>query len=414
MIRAAVVRALGRGIVRGNLRVTFADGSAERLGDGTGGEVALRFADAGAEAALVLDPALKLGELYAEGRLLLERGDAYDLVALVKHNQKKLTAVVVPALAAHAVRRGLALLAPRQTPSRAVRNIAHHYNLDEDFYRLFLDEDLQYTCAYFEDPDQTLEQAQLAKKRHLAAKLLLKPGASVLDIGSGWGGLCLYLAEVAQVRATGVTLSEPQYRVAMRRARERDLTDRVDFQLRDYRLVQGRFDRIISVGMFEAIGKKEIENFFVTAARLLDKKGVMVLHSIGRTRPRSVQSPWLEKYIFPGSYIPALSEVLPAVERAGFLVTDLEILRLHYARTLREWRRRFVAKRAEVLAMFDERFFRMWEFYLAASEAGFRIDRMFVFQLQLARHQDAVPLTRGYQASSEIALLGGEARWDDR
>jgi cyclopropane-fatty-acyl-phospholipid synthase len=317
---------------------------------------------------------------------------------------------VAPALAAHAVRRGLSVLAPRQTPGRAHKNIAHHYDLDEAFYRLFLDDDLQYTCAYFERPDVTLEQAQLAKKRHIASKLALEEDQRVLDIGSGWGGLCLYLAEAAGVRAHGVTLSEAQYRVAQRRVEERGLADRVSFELCDYRRVQGAFDRIVSVGMFEAIGKKEIENFFVTAARLLEKRGVVLLHSIGRTRKRAVQNPWLEKYIFPGSYIPALSEVLPSVERAGFIVTDLEILRLHYAYTLREWRRRFVANQQRVIEIYDARFFRMWEFYLAASEAGFRIDRMFIFQLQLARHQDAVPLTRSYMAEAEQELSKREDR----
>jgi cyclopropane-fatty-acyl-phospholipid synthase len=308
------------------------------------------------------------------------------------------------------VRRGLSVLAPRQTPGRAHKNIAHHYDLDEAFYRLFLDDDLQYTCAYFERPDVTLEQAQLAKKRHIASKLALEEDQRVLDIGSGWGGLCLYLAEAAGVRAHGVTLSEAQYRVAQRRVEERGLADRVSFELCDYRRVQGAFDRIVSVGMFEAIGKKEIENFFVTAARLLEKRGVVLLHSIGRTRKRAVQNPWLEKYIFPGSYIPALSEVLPSVERAGFIVTDLEILRLHYAYTLREWRRRFVANQQRVIEIYDARFFRMWEFYLAASEAGFRIDRMFIFQLQLARHQDAVPLTRSYMAEAEQELSKREDR----
>ncbi len=404
MIKKAVVRTLARGIDRGDLSVRFADGSLARFGDGTGPELCLRLRDPGAEVALLLDPTLRLGELYAEGRLVLEQGDIYDLVAIVKKSQRKLSRVVAPALATQALRRGLSVLAPRQTPTRARKNIAHHYDLDETFYRLFLDDDLQYTCAYFERPELTLEEAQLAKKRHVASKLLLEQGSRVLDIGSGWGGLCLYLAEAAGARAHGVTLSEAQYRVAQRRVEERGLSGRVSFELCDYRRVEGTFDRIVSVGMFEAIGKKEIENFFVTAARLLEKRGVVLLHSIGRTRKIAVQNPWLEKYIFPGSYIPALSEVLPAVERAGFMVTDLEILRLHYAHTLREWRRRFVANQARVVEIYDERFFRMWEFYLAASEAGFRVDRMFIFQMQLARHQDAVPLTRSYMAEAEQGL----------
>jgi cyclopropane-fatty-acyl-phospholipid synthase len=268
---------------------------------------------------------------------------------------------------------------------------------------------MQYTCAYFQRPGQSLEQAQLVKKRHLAAKLLLAPDQRVLDVGSGWGGLCLYLAEVAGVRATGVTLSQRQFETSQRRARERGLSDRVDFQLKDYRKVRGRFDRIVSVGMFEAIGKKEFNRFFQTAASLLDRHGVFVLHSIGRTKKNPVPNPWLQRYIFPGSYIPSLSEVLPPIERAGFIVTDLEILRLHYAETLRAWRERFVRRRAEVLELFDERFYRTWEFYLAASEAGFRIDRMFIFQVQLARHQDTVPLCRDYVARTESELSRLEA-----
>lgn len=397
-----LANALERGISRGNLRVSYADGQTHSYGNETESEVAIRFADSGAEWALAIDPALALGELYMDGRLLIERGSCYDLVAIVKRNARQIA--TVPGVAAYAVRFATSFAAQRQTLVRARRNIAHHYDLDERFYRLFLDSDMQYTCAYYEHPQQTLDEAQLAKKRHVAAKLQLKPGQRILDIGSGWGGLCLYLAELGETLPTGVTLSEPQYRVSTQRAKARGLSESAKFLLQDYRQVSGKFDRIVSVGMFEAIGRKEFDNFFRTTARLLEKSGVFVLHSIGRTKPCVVSSPWMEKYIFPGSYIPALSEVLPAAERAGFLVTDVEILRLHYAETLLAWRGRLMANAARVVELFDERFLRMWEFYLCAAEAGFRIDRMFIFQLQLTRHLGTGALTRNYLATAEVRL----------
>ena len=400
-------RALQRGILRGNLRVHFASGKVGAYGDREGPEVAIRFTSQRSELALMLDPAMKLGELYADGTLLIERGTPYALIALLKRNARQFA--TGSALVMQAWRRLTALTTGRQSVAEAKRNIAHHYNLDEAFYRLFLDDDLQYTCAYFEHRGQSLEDAQLAKKRHLAAKLLLKPGQRVLDIGSGWGGLALYLAQVGDVEVTGVTLSQPQYATSRRRAEERGLTDRVRFELCDYRQLGGSFDRIVSVGMFEAIGKQGFDEFFQKVARLLNHKGAVLLHSIGRTKPHSVPSPWMEKYIFPGSYIPALSEVVPSAERAGFVITDMEILRLHYADTLREWRKRFVAQREQVVKLYDSRFFRMWEFYLAASEAAFRIDRMFIFQMQLTLHQQVVPTSRDYVAQREQELRQIEA-----
>ncbi len=401
-MNALLASSLTRGILRGNLRVTAANGTVRSYGDGSGPEVAIRFSDARAELLLALDPALKMGELYMDGRLILESGTCYDMIAIFKRAARK--AASPPAMAMHLARYTASLIRRRQSMSAAKRNIAHHYNLDERFYRLFLDDDMQYTCAYFEYPKQGLNDAQLAKKRHLAAKLLLEPGLSVLDIGSGWGGLALYLADVANVNVTGVTLSKPQCEVSRRRTIDRNLTDKVRFLLSDYQAVTETFDRIVSVGMFEAIGLANFDAFFQTAARLLKREGVFVLHSIGRTRPNPAYNPWIEKYIFPGSYIPALSEVLPAAERAGFMVTDIEILRLHYAETLAHWRRHFLAKREQVLAIYDARFFRMWEFYLAGAEAGFRIDRMFIFQMQLSRPQHIIPLTRDYMANAKTAL----------
>ena len=279
---------------------------------------------------------------------------------------------------------------------RAKNNVAHHYDLDGRLYSLFLDADKQYSCAYFETPDSTLDDAQLAKKRHIAAKLLIRPGNRVLDIGSGWGGLGLYLAEMAGADVTGVTLSTEQFQVSNARAAEKNLARSARFLMEDYRDIAGPFDRIVSVGMFEHVGVNFYETYFKRCAELLGEDGVMVLHSIGRSTGPDVTSPWITKYIFPGGYIPALSEVMPAVERAGLLVCDMEIQRLHYAETLKAWRERFMARREEAVRLYDERFARMWEFYLAASEMSFRKQNMMNFQLQLTKRQGIVPMTRDY------------------
>ncbi len=280
--------------------------------------------------------------------------------------------------------------------ARARRNVAHHYDLSRQLYELFLDRDLQYSCAYYESPGDTLEQAQENKKRHVTAKLCLKPGQTVLDIGSGWGGLALHLATDSGVAVTGVTLSQEQLKAAAERARSVGLDGRVRFLLQDYREVTGPFDRVVSVGMLEHVGVRHYGEFFSKVRDLLAEDGVALVHAIGKMSPPSSTGPWLRKYIFPGAYTPALSEVLAAVERQGLWVTDIEVLRLHYAETLREWDRRFQANRARVAALYDERFCRMWEFYLAACEAVFRHGSGMVFQLQLARRRDAVPWTRGY------------------
>src|SRR5262249_952866 len=274
---------------------------------------------------------------------------------------------------------------------RARHNVAHHYDLDGRLYSLFLDTDLQYSCAYFETPDASLDDAQLAKKRHLAAKLRIGAGQRVLDIGSGWGGLGLYLAEIAGADVTGVTLSTEQWQTSNARAVAKNLARSAKFLLQDYRDVEGPFDRIVSVGMFEHVGVDFYETFFRHCARLLADDGVMVMHSIGRSTGPDATSPWIAKYIFPGGYIPALSEVLPAIERSGLLVCDIEILRLHYAETLRVWRERFMAHREEAVRLYDERFARMWEFYLAACEMSFRKQALMNVQIQLAKRQGVVP-----------------------
>lgn len=397
-------------VEKGHLGVRFASGAMCAFGDGNVGfpRVAIRFADERAQWLMILDPALRMGELYMEGRLQVEEGDILDLIALLKRNGLRKGATP-PAMLSQAARVLASYGRTRLSLGRSRRNVAHHYDLDERLFRLFLDPDLQYSCAYFEYEGQSLEAAQLAKKRHIASKLLPARGQRVLDIGCGWGGMALYLARVAGLQVDGVTLSEEQLRVGRGRVEKAGLSEQVRLSLRDYRQVEGVYDRIVSVGMFEHVGRSDFDTFLPTAARLLHKRGIFVLHSIGRTRPLRAPSPFIDKYIFPDSYIPALSEVLPAVERAGLLIKDVEVLPLHYAETLRLWRARFLAHRDEVLALYDERFLRMWEFYLAASEAAFRHDRLFVFQLQLCKHQDAVPTRRGYLAQRAQGLRQAEA-----
>jgi cyclopropane-fatty-acyl-phospholipid synthase len=293
-------------------------------------------------------------------------------------------------------------------PGRSKNNVERHYDLDGRLYSLFLDADKQYSCAYFERPDATLDDAQLAKKRHIAAKLLIEPGHRLLDIGSGWGGLGLYLAEMTGADVTGVTLSREQLQVSNARASEKNLTNSAKFLLEDYRDIPGPFDRLVSVGMFEHVGVDHYDTYFKRCAELLSDDGVMLLHSIGRSEGPGITNPWIAKYIFPGGYIPALSEVLPAIERAGLLVCDIEILRLHYADTLKAWRERFLARREEAVRLYDERFARMWEFYLASSEMSFRKQNVMVFQIQLTKRQDVVPMTRDYVTRQEAKLRDAE------
>ena len=291
---------------------------------------------------------------------------------------------------------------------RAQRNVAHHYDLNGRLYSLFLDRDRQYSCAYFPNGDETLDEAQAAKKYHIAAKLCLdRPGLEVLDIGSGWGGLALTLARDYGARVTGITLSSEQLRESRARAEAEGLADRVRFELCDYRNLSGSFDRIVSVGMFEHVGLPYYRAFFDSVRRLLHPDGIALIHAIGRLDGPSFTSKWLAKYIFPGGYSPALSEVVPVVERSGLLMTDIEILRMHYAQTLRLWRRRFAANRDAIASLYDERFCRMFEFYLAGAELSFRVQSHMVWQMQLAHKIDAVPLTRHYIAGTESAVRTG-------
>ena len=355
-------------IKRGTFRVTTSRGTVLTFGDGTGQPVWVRFATRAAEWGILLDPELKFGEAYMNGSFVVERGSIADVLAIMLGQNSDVPHWARPQWLLRFLYRRLQQFNPRR---RARHNVAHHYDLDGRLYSLFLDADRQYSCGYFESPGQSLDDAQLAKKRHLAAKLLLdrdrgERDLRVLDIGCGWGGLGLYLAEVAGADVTGVTLSQEQHAVANERAAEKGLAERARFNLQDYRDLKGSFDRIVSVGMFEHVGVNHYDTFFRKSAQLLADDGVMVLHSIGRSEGPNVTNPWISKYIFPGGYIPSLSEVLPHIEKAGLLTTDIEILRLHYAETLKAWRERFLAHREEVERIYDRRFVRMWEFYLAS------------------------------------------------
>jgi cyclopropane-fatty-acyl-phospholipid synthase len=405
-------RALASCIHSGNLRVTTAGGETFTVGDGRGKPLAIRFASPAAQVGALLDPDLRVGEAYMDGGLIIEEGTLADLLALVfSQDRCGPTKWAKPQWLVRYLWRHLEQFNSR---TRARRNTAHHYDLDGRLYSLFLDADRQYSSAYFERVDQTLDDAQLAKKRHIAAKLLLEPGMRVLDIGSGWGGLACYLAKTAGVRVDGVTLSTEQLGWSRARAEEAGLGDRVAFRLTDYRDIERTYDRIVSVGMFEHVGVGFYDEYFRKCTALLADDGVFLLHSIGRSDGPGITNPWLANYIFPGGYIPALSEVLPAVERAGLLVTDIEILRLHYADTLKAWRERFLARRDEAKRLYDDRFCRMWEFYLAGSEMAFREGAMMVFQIQLAKRQGVVPVTRDYIARDEARLCGVEQRGHPR
>lgn len=401
-------RLLERVVCTGHLVIVDADGRTYAFGDGSGAEVRVAFRRPGLGRWLMLRPDPRLGEAWMNGELDIERGELFDFLDLLARNYAEgrhrgwlswLEMVEWPLRRLHQL----------NFARRAQRNVAHHYDLGNSFYRLFLDRDLQYSCAYFEQPGEDIDGAQLAKKRHIAAKLALEPGMRVLDIGSGWGGLALYLASRFDCEVTGLTLSHEQLELATARAQEAGLAHRVRFLLQDYREHRGSYDRIVSVGMFEHVGINHYSTYFACVRRLLAPGGVMLLHSIGRMAGPGITSPFIRKYIFPGGYIPALSEVLPAVEAEGLWLADVEILRLHYAETLAAWRRRFLARRAEVKAMYDERFCRMWEYYLVASELFFRrLDGM-VFQMLLARERDSLPLVRDWMVETEHRLRGLDA-----
>jgi cyclopropane-fatty-acyl-phospholipid synthase len=397
-----LTRLFKRIITIGRLRVIDAHGRSHVFAGSPGINVAIRLHDPVLHRKLLVRPRLLLPEAYVDGTLTIEEGSLYDLIDLLAVN---LEALPEGFLGHFLNGSGTALRRINQynPVSRAWRNAAHHYDLSDQLYELFLDQDRQYSCAYFSDRGDSLDTAQLNKKRHIAAKLLIGSGQRVLDIGSGWGGLALYLASECGADVTGLTLSVEQHRVAMRRAAAAGLSDRVRFYLRDYREELGPYDRIVSVGMFEHVGINHYNAFFTRLKSLLAPDGVALLHSIGRMDGPGSTHPWIRKYIFPGGYFPALSEVLPVVEQSRLWVTDVEILRLHYAETLKSWRDRFARNRDRLSEIYDERFCRMWEMYLVGSEVAFRRGGCMVFQLQLAKAIDAVPLTRDYMIDWERA-----------
>ena len=396
-MRAILDRLIRDFVVLGRLSVRWPDGGLTTYGGAPGPEAAVVVHDSRTIRRIVLDPAMALGEAYMERGFETVGCTIYDMLELLIANVTA-DASRQPILAARiAWDRMLRRLAQFNPAARARRNVAHHYDLNGRTYSLFLDRDRQYSCAYFPRGDETLDEAQAAKKRHIASKLKLdRPDLSVLDIGCGWGGMALTLAREFSARVTGITLSVEQLTEARARAAAEGLSDRVRFELIDYRALSGRYDRIVSVGMFEHVGIGHYGGFFDVVRRCLAPDGVALIHAIGRSTGPSATNPWLAKYIFPGGYSPALSEVFPAVERAGLIATDVEILRLHYAETLRHWRRRFAANRDAIAALHDERFCRMFEFYLAGSELAFRRKGHMVWQLQMSRDQAAVPLTRDY------------------
>ncbi len=357
---------------------------------------------------LFLNPELHAGESYMNGTMTLVDCSLGDFLGLFSLNRSSLAAYPLQSVFRR-LSRMLRAFQQYNPVGKAQQNVAHHYDLSRELYELFLDEDLQYSCAYFLSPDDSLEQAQENKKRHLAAKLRLSPGQRVLDIGSGWGGLAFDIARRSDVEVLGVTLSEEQYRLSTERAKTLGLSDRVRFELTDYRKVKGKFDRVISVGMFEHVGVRRYEEFFSKVYDLLSDDGIALLHSIGHMSPPGTASPWLRKYIFPGAYSPALSEVLAATERQHLWVNDVEVLRVHYADTLVEWNRRFQRSRKRIAELYDEAFCRMWEFYLISAETMFRTGAQMVFQMQLTRTRDAAPLTRDYMLDIEREYLQADA-----
>ncbi len=410
-------RVLGRVLaalpLAGPLTVLGTDGRRLTAGPRDGPPVRVRLRDPSAARRLLLDPDLAFGELYVEGGLVLEEGTLPDLMRVLLARSRG--EVPLPSATAMALLRRLGRrLGRRNTPRRARRNVAHHYALDERLYGLFLDPTWQYSCAYFTAEEDDLAAAQRAKMRHIAAKLLAGPGQRVLDIGCGWGGLALYLAGVAGcAEVRGITLAEGQLARARAQAQARGLSARAHFALEDFRRASGSFDRIVSVGMFEHVGPADYPGFFRLVRERLAPDGVMLLHTIGRTGAPYPTNAWITRYIFPGGHLPTLSQITPAIERSGLIVTDVEVLRLHYARTLAAWRARFAARREAARALYDERFCRMWDWYLAASEAAFRYEDLVVFQIQLARRNDVVPLTRDYVAREEARLRARE-EWRGR
>jgi cyclopropane-fatty-acyl-phospholipid synthase len=394
-------RLLRRAINRGALDLTTHDGTLHRYGDPAADAVRIRLTDAATAGRIARNPALGAGEAFVDGRLVVEGGDVLQLLDLVSGNLRwdRSNALRV---ALWNQQRLAARWDELNARARSKRNVAHHYDLSDSLYDLFLDEERQYSCAYFREgnqgPDSDLSRAQRDKLDHIAKKLCLKPGMRVLDIGCGWGGMARHIHKVSGAEVLGVTLSEEQLRYARAKAEEMGISGKVRYELMDYRDVKGPFDRIVSVGMFEHVGRPNYGTYFDTVARLLTEDGIALIHTIGRAGGPGATDPWTAKYIFPGGYTPAYSELAKHIERAWLWPTDIEVWRMHYAWTLEHWLKRCRARKADIVALYDERFFRMWEFYLAGAIMAFRHDDHLVWQIQLSRKRDAVPLTREYLA----------------
>lgn len=388
----------------GTLNVIDAEGKRHVFSGRSGPEVTFRLHDKALYTKLFFNPEMGAGEGYMDGTLTFEDCSLADFLSFFSINRLALGSYPLQAFF-RKISRKLRSFQQYNPIGKAQENVAHHYDLSNDFYKLFLDEDMQYSCAYYMHENETLEQAQLNKKRHITSKLLLEPGQRILDIGSGWGGLALYIASLADVEVVGVTLSKEQYELSVQRAKALGMDDRVQFKLQDYRHAEGPFDRIVSIGMFEHVGVHHYSEFFGKIYDLLTDSGVALIHSIGHMSPPGTASPWLRKYIFPGAYSPAMSEVFTALEMNSLWATDVEILRVHYANTLREWHNRFESNRDEIARMYDERFCRMWEFYLVSVGMMFRTGSQMVFQMQVAKQRDAAPLTRDYIGKQEAVYL---------
>ena len=401
---------LARRVKRGQLTVVHADGKSVTHGtpDPAFPDVTIRFTDKGAANYIVRNPALGAAEAFMDGRLVVERGDIRDLVNLLTSNDpwEAGANALVPSTPLRIMQAVTHRLDRVNMARRSKKNVAHHYDLSDRLYDLFLDADRQYSCAYFTDPANSLEQAQGDKKAHIAAKLALKPGMRVLDIGCGWGGMALYLHQKTGAEVLGVTLSEEQIKVARQRAADAGVADKVKFELIDYRSVTGRFDRIVSVGMFEHVGPAHYKTFFAKCRDLMTEDGVMLMHTIGRMGAPGVTDDFTLKYIFPGGYNPALSEIVRGYEGLRMFPTDIEVLRVHYALTLDHWYDRTVAAKDAIIDLYDDRFYRMWLFYLAGAGASFRHGGLCNYQVQLSRSRFELPLTRDYIAEREQALRG--------
>lgn len=394
-------RLLRKVITKGRLTLIDPKGHTETFGGREAGpEVTLRIHRASVDWRLFLNPELHAAEAYMDGDLDVESGNIYDLLEIFfvnkRHFDKNPSQMFWNGLA-----RKVKRIRQHNPISRSRQNVKHHYDIGNDLYRMFLDPDLQYSCGYFPSGRETLEEAQVLKKRHIAAKLGISDGQRILDIGCGWGGMALYLASIADVEVTGVTLSEEQLKIASARAEEMGLSDRVQFKLLDYRDVTETFDRIVSVGMLEHVGAHHLGEYFVNVRDRLAPNGLALIHSISSKSPPGITGPFIRKYIFPGGYSPSLSETTAAIEKTGLWITDIETWRVHYGITLREWRNRFTENRDKVREMFDERFCRMWEFYLAACEGAFHYGSAMVFQAQLGRERDSAPLHRNYIGIAE-------------